>query len=735
MKDIETLDTVQSIKGTVNRISYRNDQNGYTVASVRSGRENITVVGIMPFLAEGESADFTGKYVIHPAYGKQFSAEKYERKTPRTASAILKYLSSGAIKGIGPSTAIKIVEKFGKDSLDIIENNPQELAIINGISLSKATQIGVQFRNQFGLKEITLMLSPYGVSPERCVKIYKELGTDCEKKIKDNPYVLLSHDLDFAFETVERMAFDFGISPDNEQRLCAGIAYILRRNLLNGHTALPESKLLPVAVKLLESDSFRIESIIGKMTAAFELYTKVIGDEKFLSLPEYFAAEEYIAARIKACSAASCVERVDELEIDYVENKLGIKFEEKQREAIRLAFSKNIMILTGGPGTGKTTTLNGIIELLERRETDVILAAPTGRAAKRMTELTGRNAKTIHRLLEAEWVDGEKTRFSRNERNPLSCDVLIVDEASMLDTLLFESLLRSVKISCKIILVGDSDQLPSISAGNVLGDLIQSNLVFCVSLTEIFRQSGESLIVNNAHLIINDKKPDLSNKNGDFYFLPRESGQAVLDTVIDLCSTRLPESYGFDAKRDIQVICPSRKFETGSLNNNNLLQQFLNADAAKGAHLSYKGVYFFKGDKVMQIKNNYDLPWEKENGETGFGVFNGDVGFVVDLDAAAGIMRVLYDDRIVTYAQENLSEIELAYAITVHKSQGSEFDCVVMPVFAVPAPLAYRNLLYTAITRAKKLFIAVGDRQQFYKMCENDKKTLRYTLLKEFLCE
>ena len=735
MKESGMDNSGQSIKGTVQRISYRNDQNGYTVAVVRAGRENITAVGIMPLLAEGESADFSGEYVVHPTYGKQFSVSEYERKTPETTAAILKYLSSGAIKGIGQSTAIKIVERFGKESLNVIENSPQELACIHGISLNKAMQIGEEYKRQFGLKEITLLLSPYAVSPERCVKVYKALGSDCVKGIKDNPYVLLKHDLDFSFESVEKMAFDFGISPDNEQRLIAGIEYILKSNLQNGHTALPKSKVLAVAVKLLESDYYRLESIVAEMVAAFSLSVKIIGDEEFLSLPEYFAAEEYIAARIKAGHSASFSERIDELEIDYVENKLGIKFEEKQRDAIRLAFTNNMMILTGGPGTGKTTALNGIIELLERRKADVILTAPTGRAAKRMTELTGREAKTIHRLLEAEWVDGGKTKFARNERNPLSCDVLIVDEASMLDTMLFESLIRSVKLSCKIILVGDFDQLPSISAGNVLSDLILSGKVSFVSLTEIFRQSNESLIVRNAHLIINNKKPDLSDRTGDFFFLQRGSSSAVLDTVIDLCQNRLPQSYGFDNKRDIQVICPSRKFETGCLNLNNLLQQYLNPNSKNGARLSYKGVYFFKGDKVMQIKNNYDLPWEKENGECGFGVFNGDVGFVIDLNAVAGSMRVLYEDRVVTYTPDTLSEIELAYAVTVHKSQGSEFDCVVMPVFAVPPQLAYRNLLYTAITRAKKIFIAVGDNGQFYKMCDNNKKTLRYTLLKEFLEE
>ena len=735
MKDSTARKSENVIKGTVQRITYRNEQNGYTVAVVRAGRENVTAVGIMPFLAVGESGEFVGEYVVHAVYGNQFSVKNYERKTPQTAAAVLKYLSSGAIKGIGQSTAIKIVEKFGSNALDIIENHPAELALINGISRNKAMAISEEYKKQFGLKDITLLLSPYGVSPDKCVKIYKTFGADCAKRIKDNPYILCKHDLDFSFETVERIASDLGIPADDEQRLCAGVDYVLRGNLLNGHTCLPESKLLPVAVKLLESDYYRIEGIVGKMTAAFELSAKTVNGEKFLSIPEYFSAEEYIAARVRASVNRTGIEEIDELEIDYVENKLGIKFEQKQRQAVRLAFRDNIMILTGGPGTGKTTAISGIIELFERRNANIILAAPTGRAAKRMTELTRREAKTVHRLLEVEWVEGGKTRFARNERNPLACDVLIVDEASMLDVLLFEALLRSVKISCKIILVGDIDQLPSISAGNVLSDLIQSGEVSFVALEEIFRQSKESLIVSNAHAIINNRQPDLSNGGGDFFFITRDTSGKVRDTVLDLCSTRLPEAYEFDSLRDIQVLCPSRKFETGSLNINNLLQQFLNPNVQNGAHLSYKGVYFYKGDKVMQIKNNYDLPWEKEGGECGFGVFNGDVGFITEVNAAAGFVRVLYDDKFVSYSFEALGEIELAYAITVHKSQGSEFDCVVMPLFGVPAPLAYRNLLYTAVTRAKKLFVAVGDKGVFAKMCANDKKTLRYTLLKEFLTQ
>ena len=723
------------LKGTVQNITYRNEQNGYTVATVKAGRQRVTVVGIMPLLCEGENAVFWGGYTTHTVYGKQFSAQKYERTAPETASAILRYLSSGAIKGIGNSTAVKIVEKFGANSLDIIENHPEELAVISGISINKALSIGENYKRISGLKDLMLLLSPYSVSPERCVKIYKTIGFDCALKIKENPYILCKYDLDFPFETADGMAYDFGISADNEQRLKAGIEYILKSNLLNGHTCLPRKKLLPVAVKLLESDIYRMESICDKMTAGFELAVKRIGDDEFLALPEYYSSEDYISARIRAVAPRQRQEIIDDLEIDYVENKLSIKFEKAQREAIVTALSSNFMILTGGPGTGKTTALNGIIELFEKRDAEIILAAPTGRAAKRMTELTGMQAKTVHRLLEVEWTDGEKRQFSRNEKNPLACDVLIVDEASMLDVLLFEAILRAVKLSCRIILVGDTDQLPSILAGNVLGDLIASGHIDCVALKKVFRQAGESKIISNAHAIINNTAPDLSNTDGDFFFVSRNGGEAVTSTVLDLCLNRLPNKYNLDPVRDIQVLCPSKKFETGSVNLNNILQNALNPNALNGHRIADKGFYYYEGDKIMQIKNNYDLQWQKIDGESGFGVFNGDVGYITDIDLRSGTVRALFDDKYVTYLKENLSEIEPAYAITVHKSQGSEFDCVVMPVFGVPTPLCYKNLLYTAVTRAKKLFVAVGDREVYLKMSACGNKTLRYTLLKEFLNE
>lgn len=735
MKNNPIVTNEQHIKGIVNKITYRNDQNGYTVAVVRVGRENVTAVGTMPFLSVGESASFEGDFVIHPVFGKQFSVKKYEQKTPESTSAILKYLSSGAIKGVGQSTAIKIVQRFGNQSLNIIENHPEELSSISGISLSKAIAISNEYKNQFSVRDISILLSPYGISPDTCVKTYKKLGSDCAKKIKENPYILCNNDLGISFETAERMAYDFNIPADSLTRLYAGIEYILNANLLNGHTCLPKKKLLSVAVKLLQVDYYRLDDICNKMVSVFRLISNQIGDNTYLSLPDYYYAEDYISARIKSSVLRKSVQAVDELEIDAVENNLGIKLDYSQRQAIKLALSENIMILTGGPGTGKTTALNGIIQLFERRNADIILAAPTGRAAKRMAEITGREAKTIHRLLDAEWVDGTKTRFARNERNMLPCDVLIIDEASMLDTMLLEALFRATKLSCKIIFVGDADQLPSISAGNILGDLVNSNTVPTVALRKVFRQSNNSLIVRNAHSIINNETPDLTDNSNDFFFIQKNNSDDVLSTVLELCSDRLPKKYGFDPLIDIQVLCPSRKFETGSTNVNSLLQQTLNPNISFSPQLNYKGLLYCTGDRVMQIKNNYDIQWEKENGENGFGVFNGDIGYITHVDISSHTVRVSYDDKSVVYASDNLSEIEPAYAVTVHKSQGSEFECVVMPLFAIPNKLAYRNLLYTAVTRAKKLFIAVGDKQLFFKMCANDKKTLRYTLLKELLID
>lgn len=728
-------DDTTSIKGIIERITYKNDRNGYTVAVVRVGKENVTVVGTFPFLNEGESAEFLGRYIVHATYGRQFSAESVERTTPATAAAILKYLSSGTIKGIGPATAVKIVQKFGKDTLDIIENHPTELALIKGISKEKAILISEEYKRQFGIKDLMLLLSPFGFSPEKCVKIYKGLGKECAQIIKENPYTLYSNGLGVSFETAEQMAFGFGIEPDNEMRLACGIEYIIKSNLANGHTCLPKEKIIPVAVKLLESDAYRIENIINKMIDTMRLSTVLIDGKEYISLPEYRFGEEYIAARLKALNGNfASNDEADDLEIDYVENKLGIKFHSLQRIAVKNALKCGFLILTGGPGTGKTTTLNAIIELFERRNLNISLAAPTGRAAKRMTELTGKDAKTVHRLLEVEWDDNESQKFARNERNPLESDVLIIDEASMLDTLLFESILRAIKYNCRLILVGDVNQLPSIGAGNILNDLIVSRKFNTVSLNKVFRQSRESAIITNAHSIINETEFDLSNKAKDFFFINKNSVNETANTVLELCTERLPAAYGFDGIKDIQVICPSKKYEVGTANLNNLLQSCLNPSLKK-PQIAYKGIYFRENDKVMQIKNNYDIEWINDNDEKGFGVYNGDVGIIESIEQTAQKIKIRFDDRVAEYSFDEVDQIELGYAVTVHKSQGSEFDCVVLPLFNIPSRLKYRNLLYTAITRAKKMLVIVGDKNIFYEMAKNDKKTLRYTMLKTFLNE
>ena len=734
MSDLQSLNDITEIRGIVERITYRNEQNGYTVAVIRSGREQITVVGILPFVSEGETLDLKGKFVVNPTYGTQFSVESFERTVPETAAAILRYLSSGIIKGVGPGTATRIVEKFGTDSLDIIQNHPEDLALIKGISMDKAMLISKEYSKQFGVRDIMLLLSPYDVTVEKCVKVFKVLGSDANEKIKQNPYVLCFDGINFSFELVEKIAHDFKISPDCNERIEAGILYILNANLLNGHTCLPKNKLLSVAQQLLDCDESKANSVCDAMVFSFKLISNTVDGCVFVSLPVYYNAEKYISARLNATAEnIGVLSIIDDLEIEYVENKLGIKFESLQRQAIRQAFESGILVLTGGPGTGKTTTLNAIIELLEMRDLNIYLAAPTGRAAQRMTELTGRDAMTIHRLLEVEWSDDDKAYFSKNEKNPLECDVIIIDEASMIDTLLFESLLKALRLDCRIILVGDIDQLPSVGAGNVLSDILSADRFPSIRLNKVFRQAMESKIIKNAHAIINGEEIDFSNNGTDFFMINRSNSNDVCNTVLELCTERLVKTYGFDPLKDIQILCPSRKMNTGTVNFNNILQSFLNPKNPKKPQISYKGVYMREGDKVMQTRNNYGISWVKDNGEEGIGIFNGDVGYITSIDLRAGNVKVRFDDKTATYETETVGELELAYAITVHKSQGSEFECVVLPLYDIPSQLRYRNLLYTAITRAKKILVIVGDRGIAVQMAQNDRKTLRYTLLRGFL--
>ncbi len=727
-------EVLENISGTVQRITYKNELNGYTVAEVKTDKETITVVGIMPFLNEGDIAEFYGNFIVHATYGQQFSASSFERKAPKDAAAILRYLSAGAIKGIGPATASKIVERFGADSLDIINDKPQELTVIKGMSLAKAMAISEEYKKQFGIRDIMLFLSKYKVSPDRCLNIYRRFGNKSCEIIKANPYTLCESGLDFHFEMAEDIAIDLNFKKDNELRVSAGLEYVLRKNLSNGHSCLPRDKFIKVACKLLECKESTVEICCDRLIECFRLSCEVIDDKEFIAIPSYHSAEQHIAARLLSVKRyINSAVTVDELEIENVERQLGIKFENLQKQAIFEAFQNGILVLTGGPGTGKTTTLNAIIKLFENRDLDIELAAPTGRAAKRMTELTGREAKTIHRLLEVEWGEGEERRFARNEKNPLNCEVIIIDEASMIDSLLFDDLLKALKLSCRIILVGDSDQLPSIGAGNVLGDVLASEAFPAIRLNKVFRQAEKSKIITNAHSIIRGEKADFSDNSADCFFMHRGDKYSAVNTIVELVTDRLPSAYGINPLTDIQILCPSRMLETGTVNLNNILQDRLNPHKKGKPQLSFKGFYLREGDKVMQIKNNYDLQFKKDNGEYGSGVFNGDVGFITEIDLRGGILKVRFDDKEATYFSEDLGQLELAYAVTVHKSQGSEYSCVILPLCDIPQKLKYRNLLYTAVTRAKNLLIAVGNERVWDEMVENDRKTLRYTMLKTFI--
>lgn len=723
--------------GTVQSIIYRNEENGYSVISVTSNGASATAVGNMTGVNIGDELKLIGNWKIHSGYGKQFAFECYEQSLPSSKEGILRYLSSGAVKGIGLATAKRIVAKFGEDSLDVIRNEPEKLCTIKGISEEKAAEMSEDIKNTLGMRELMTELGGYNISVQEAVKIWKNYGSDAFDRIKENPYVLCSEEIGVEFRRADGIAAKLGRSADDEYRICAGVVYVLSKNMqLSGHTCLPKDSVIETTGKFLQLDAETTENAVEKMIKDGSIIQCEVGEREFLFLPSMHRSESYSAQKLNVM-LESPPERITGIEtaLDQFEKKKHIKYADLQRKAIIQALSGGLLILTGGPGTGKTTALNAIIELYKQNGLKVMLAAPTGRAAQRMSELTGKTAKTIHRLLEVEWDKNDMPKFKRNERNMLECDALVIDELSMVDSVLFESVLRALPLKCRLIMVGDSDQLPSVSAGNVLGELIKSGKIPCVQLTEIFRQSMKSLIVTNAHKIVSGEMPEITRTDNDFFFMCYSDANTVSPKIVELCSSRLPKAYGYSPFDDIQVLCPSRKGELGVAGMNEKLQAALNPKTAHTKETVFENVIYRTGDKVMQVKNNYNLVWKKADGTSGTGVFNGDIGMISDIDTAAGIVDVRFDDRFVEYEFEMLGNLELAYAVTVHKSQGNEFNAVIMPLYAVPEMLCYRNLLYTAVTRAKKTLILVGEVYVMEKMVRNANKTKRFSALSSLLNE
>ena len=722
------------IEGTVENVLFRNEENGYTVLDLDAGGELITVVGELGDIDSGEALIVEGNYVTHKKFGTQFKAEYCERKLPNDTVNIEKYLASGAIKGIGPGLAKKIVNVFGQRTLDIMEREPARLSEIKGISPRKCREIADETRKIFSLRSVVSYLSQFKIKSVYAMRAHRKLGEGAVDLIQMNPYLLCGDEIELDFRKADSIAHDLHIRSNSDKRVIAGAQYILKANTAIGHTCLPLEVLSEKAVSVLGITESDFYSSYNAALDDDDLFQYIKNDREYVYLPDYYHAETFIADRIKLLHDFTSPEdfNYDAL-IDIEEEEHNIKYERLQRAAITSAVSRGLMILTGGPGTGKTTTLNAIISIFEKKGLRVLLTAPTGRAAKRMSDLTGYDAKTIHRLLEVEYDAGGRLIFSHNENKPLDCDVLVIDEMSMVDVLLFDSLLRAVRLGCKLIMVGDSNQLPSVGAGNLLRDIIDSGVVTVVELKEIFRQARQSCIVTNAHRIVSGEYPDLTQKASDFFFFKRDDYGKVQNLMVDLAKTRLPKAYNYSPTEDIQILTPSRKGTLGSIELNRLLQNEINPPAPNKPEYKSFGNIYRLGDKVMQTKNNYDIVWKK-NDEHGKGIYNGDIGRIVNINTAAMCAVLEFDGRTAVYPFDMLSQVELAYAITVHKSKGCEFEAVIMPIMSGFEKLYYRNLLYTAVTRAKKLLILIGSEEKIKLMVDNNRRTRRYTCLKSMLC-
>ena len=724
---------LEILQGVISAVVYENYDNGYAVLRLNvGGGQAVTVVGTIPLPAVGERLMVTGRWSSHSSYGRQFEAEFLERLMPQTSMEILSYLSGRIIKGIGPRMAARIVQHFGDETLLVMEREPERLAEVSGISREKARAIGEEFRLRVGMRQLMEFFTMHQLPAELAVRTYKIYGDSTVDLLYDDPYLLMDDGLDAPFGAVDRFAIELGVAGDDPRRVEAGILFELHYNLSAGHSFLPEEKLITATAQLLNIDAESVFQGLGRLIEYERLVRDQLAGITVDYLPELYEAETYCTQRLlKFAKHEFPAPRGLERLLQEVEAESGVSYSEQQRDAIRQAAISQVLLITGGPGTGKTTILNGIMDLLGRMQLRCLPAAPTGRAAKRLTEVTEEEASTIHRLLEA-GIDPEtgKMVFCKDESNPLKADAIIIDEMSMVDVQLLHSLLRAVPENKRIILVGDPDQLPPVGPGYPFGDMLRSGALPTVRLTEIFRQAQESLIVMNAHRVNSGELPDLKKVDKDFFFLRRQSEDAVCQTIRDLCATRLPQKMGIPADQ-IQVLTPTRKGGIGTWNLNTVLQEALNPSASTKKERKSGEFTFREGDRVMQIRNNYDIIWKKTDGSAvGTGIFNGDVGAITCIDTQQETVTVVFDDREADYDFTQLNELEPAYAMTVHKSQGSEYRAVILAAWSGSPYLLNRSVLYTAITRARELLIIVGREEIVATMTENAKKNRRYSGLK-----
>ncbi|MCI6320502.1 MAG: ATP-dependent RecD-like DNA helicase [Clostridiales bacterium] len=718
--------------GTVHSVIFQNAENGYTVLRLLTEEgEVLTVVGCIPCVAPGEHLTVSGVLEQHPQHGEQLRAVELERFLPEDEEEIFNYLSSGVCKGVGPATAQRIVERFGRDTLDILEREPERLTLIKGITAKKAQEIAGSFRRHMGLRRLMEFLARYQLPPVLAMQLRQQYGDAALEMVQENPYLLSSDSCGVEFALTDGIAMSMGIAADSGERLQAAVTFELSHNENNGHVFLPRPKLVAATCQLLQCGQELVEQALDDLIDRGAVVQERVANVEACYLRRLWEAETSACRRLNGLLAVDADRSGQAARtIEEIQREQGITYAPQQRQAVELAARTGVLILTGGPGTGKTTTVRGIVALFQKMGLDIVLAAPTGRAAKRMSELTGMEAQTVHRLLGMSWNDAtHQVTFTKTEQEPLEADAVIVDEMSMVDLSLFSALLRALRPGTRLVLVGDADQLPSVGAGNVFSDLIRSGRVETVFLREVFRQAEQSAIIRNAHSVNLGEPPRLTNDQGDFFFLCRRDGERTLSTVVDLCRSRLPEKMGIPADQ-IQVLTPTRKGPSGTMSLNRSLQAALNPPKPDKRELQWGERLFREGDRIMQTRNDYDVVWEKADGTVGTGMFNGDVGKIVQIDPSGEWLTVDFDGRTALYGVEQLNEVDLAYAQTIHKAQGSEYRCVVLAAMPAAQSLMVRGVLYTALTRARELLILVGDDAAVRAMAANDRQQRRYSGLR-----